>query len=534
MRMDSMVFRLDGTGAVSSPRTLAGIILLTCQAVFGQTKVQVDPGEPHQAFEGWGTSLCWWAHDLGGWRDGALDTLTTLVADTGRGLGMTIFRYNIGGGEQPGHNHLRADADVPGWKPTETGAYDWNADAGQRRTMAFIRRKTRNPIWEAFSNSPPWWMTKSGCASGNTDGSNNLKDEYYDDFADYLVSVTKRLQETDSVVFRTLTPFNEPNSNWWKADNNQEGCMFSRATQPRMIQEVGKRLKAQGLTGTTVSAADANNIAEMVGNANSYDSVTLSFISQFNTHSYSGSDADRRSMASIAKSKRKRLWQSETGPLSWPGGDQFAVAMWSAGLILRDLREMRAEAWIDWQAAGGGIWGVIDYTKSNQTSRMNKKGYAYSQFSRFIRPGSTIIASDNANTLAALVPATGSLVLVVVNSGSAPIQYAFDLGRFQALPQAAQAYRTSATLSLASLADIPVQSKAIALDAPALSVTTLVLKGTVSTSVSLPPGRSGNGTQGRFRFGSGKAFPVPMYMDPERAFPVSPLGQRRAYPREIP
>ena len=526
-----MVFRMKRTGTVLLARMFAGMVLLSYHVGYGQTKVQVGPDEPHQAFEGWGTSLCWWAHDLGGWRDGALDSLTTLVADTERGLGMTLFRYNIGGGEQPGHNHLRADADVPGWKPTEAGAFDWNADAGQRRTMAFLRRKARNPIWEAFSNSPPWWMTKSGCASGNTDGSNNLKEDYYDDFAAYLVSVTKHLQETDSVVFRTLTPFNEPNSTWWKAGNNQEGCVFSRATQPRMIQEVGQKLKAEGLVRTSISAADANSIAEMVGNANSYDSLTLSYISQFNTHSYSGSDADRRNMAAIAKSKRKKLWQSETGPLSWPGGDQFAVAMWSASLILKDLREMRAEAWLDWQVAGGGIWGVIDYTRSNQTSRMNKKGYAYAQFSRFIRPGSTIIASDNANTLAALVPTTGSLVLVAVNAGTTPVTYAFDLGKFQSVPSAAQAYRTSSTQNLASLADVPVQSKSIALEMPALSVTTLVLKGVIPISVSLAPVRPGKAALGRF--GPGQAYPVPLFMVPELDFPINPLG-RRAFPRKNP
>jgi O-glycosyl hydrolase len=310
--------------------------------------------------------------------------------------------------------------------------------------------------------------------------------------------------------------------------------MIARANQPRLIQEVGGILKERGLTRTSVSAADANSVAEMVGNADAYDSLTLSYISQFNSHSYSGSDADRRSLAGIARTKRKKLWQSETGPSNWPGGDQFDVAMWSAGLILRDLREMRAEAWLDWQVAGGGIWGVIDYTVSNQTSKMNKKGYAYSQFSRFIRPGSTIIASDNANTLAALVPATGSLVLVAVNAGTTPVAYAFDLGKFQSLPQAAQVYRTSATQNLVSLAEIPVQSKSIALEAPALSVTTLVLKGSVPTSVSLAPSRPGNGTLGRFGLASGQAYPVPMYWVPEQAFPINPLGQRRGYPRVNP
>src|SRR5689334_13119066 len=75
--------------------SLAFSCLAACLAAHGQTRVQVNPDETRQTFEGWGTSLCWWAHDLGTWGDQGLDALTTLVADTAKGLGMTIFRYNI-------------------------------------------------------------------------------------------------------------------------------------------------------------------------------------------------------------------------------------------------------------------------------------------------------------------------------------------------------------------------------------------------------------------------------------------------------
>jgi O-glycosyl hydrolase len=295
-----------------------------------------------------------------------------------------------------------------------------------------------------------------------------------------------------------------------------------------MIQEVGKRLKPAGLTRTTLSASDANSINEMVGNANSFDSLTRSYISQYNTHSYFGSDADRRSMADIARRHGKTLWQSETGPLSWPGGNQFDVAMWSADLILRDLREMRANAWLDWQAAGGGIWGVIDYTRSNQTSRMNKKGYAYAQFSRFIRPGSTLIASDNANTLAALVPASGSLVLVAVNTGASSVNYAFDLSRFQVLPQSAQVYRTSANQDIAALADLPVENKTVTLSAPSRSVTTLVLAGVTTTSVAVAPDKRIRAEKRRRTFGpiAGPAGMGPWFPDPAGSELFNALGRR--------
>lgn len=450
-----------------------------------QTPLRIDPQETRQTFEGWGTSLAWWAFSLGGWKDANLGILADMVADTNTGLGMTVFRYNIGGGEQPGHTHMRADAAMPGYKPTEAGPYAWRADSLQLRTLKALLARTKGPILEAFSNSPPWWMTKSGCASGSADGSNNLKEDYYDDFAGYLTDVVKHLRDSLGLEFRTLEPFNEPNSNWWKSLGKQEGCMFSRATQPRMIQELAKSMKANGLTGTGIAAADANSIAEMAGNLQAYDSATLAALAQINTHSYSGSDSDRRGLRSAATRARKRLWQSEAGPLNWTGSGQFAVGMWSAALIARDLRELGAEAWIDWQVAGGGIWGVIDYNASAQTCKLNKKGYAYMQFSRFIRPGAIILAAGDSNTVAAYHPASGRLTVVAINARAGAAEYAFDLTRFAALPASARAYRTSATEDAASLGNVALAAGILKGPLPANSITTFVLDGAVVAV--LPP-----------------------------------------------
>jgi O-glycosyl hydrolase len=457
-----------------------------------QTALRIDPADRRQTFEGWGTSLAWWAYSLGGWKESSLGTLADQVADTNTGLGMTIFRYNIGGGDQPGHAHMRVDAGVPGYKPTEAGPFAWRADSLQLRTLKALLARVKLPVLEAFSNSPPWWMTKSGCASGSVDGSNNLKDDYYDDFADYLTEVVGHLQDSLGLEFRTLEPFNEPNSNWWKAQGRQEGCMFSRATQPKLILEVAKSLKAKGLTGTGIAAADANSIAEMAGNLQAYDSASLAALVQVNTHSYYGSDADRRNLKALAARAGKRLWQSEAGPLNWPGGNQFAVGMWSASLIAKDLREMGAEAWIDWQVAGGGLWGVIDYNASAQTSKLNKKGYAYAQFSRFIRPGSIILGGGDSNTVAAYRPASGTLTLVAINPRAATADFAFDLSRFAVLPASARAYRTSATEDAAAVGGIALASGVLKGQLPANSITTFVMAGTaVAILPPNPMGRTG-------------------------------------------
>ena len=50
-----------------------------------------------QAFEGWGTSLCWFANVAGGYPDPQRNYLADLLFDPEKGLGLQICRYNIGG-----------------------------------------------------------------------------------------------------------------------------------------------------------------------------------------------------------------------------------------------------------------------------------------------------------------------------------------------------------------------------------------------------------------------------------------------------
>ena len=160
----------------------------------GATLVKVDVNIKHQSFEGWGTSLAWWAYQIGGWSSSKRNQFLDLIVNPATGLGYNIFRYNIGGGDDPAHDHMGENREMPGFQ-SSTGTWDWNADARQTAVLTQLMATGGDVLIEAFSNSPPYWMTKSGCASGNTDGSNNLKDDAYDDFATYLVAVTKHYRD---------------------------------------------------------------------------------------------------------------------------------------------------------------------------------------------------------------------------------------------------------------------------------------------------------------------------------------------------
>ena len=450
---------------------------LACGTVHAQTKVVVDPGKKYQLFEGWGTSLCWWAELVGAWNEANRDQFLGALADPDTGLGYNIFRYNIGGGDQPGHDHLTkgdGGGKVPGYKPTEKGEFDWTADPAQRGVALRLNKVVKDPIFEAFSNSPPWWMTKSGCVSGSNDGSDNLKEDYFDDFADYLSEVALHFKTEWGLTFRTVEPFNEPSAGWWKSNGGQEGCGFKN-NQSKMIVELGKALKKKGLfPATSVSAADETSIKQAHDQLGNYTSEALSYLGQVNTHSYSDGSY-RKQLYNRAFGLNKRLWQSETGPLSKSGDEH--IALWMANVIIQDLRDMKAEAWVDWQIADPAEnWRSIKADHKKQTFSYMPRYYMHAAFSRYIRPGSRIIDSDNGNTVAALRP-DGALVIVVRNSGSSDVKYNFDLTKFDKIGASAKVVRFELPGSLTPQSDIAVANKSLSMTAKSNTVTTMVIDG---------------------------------------------------------
>src|SRR6185312_15329771 len=86
-----------GTGGAKGPVTPAS----------GATLVKVDLTARRQTFEGWGTSLCWWANHVGSWSASSRNAVVDALVDPSSGLGYNVFRYNIGGGDDPSHHHMR-------------------------------------------------------------------------------------------------------------------------------------------------------------------------------------------------------------------------------------------------------------------------------------------------------------------------------------------------------------------------------------------------------------------------------------------
>ena len=437
-----------------------------------QQTIVIQPGKKFQTIKGFGVSLCWWANIMGGWGDSAMNVVTKDLAGKDE-LNFNYFRFNIGGGDDPAHHHMRKDGGaMPGYKISPGGAYNWLADSNQIRIVKKLHAVRSDAIYEAFSNSPPYWMTISGCASGNKEGKENLREDAYGAFADYLTEIVKHFKEHEGVTFSRLEPFNEPFSDWWKTEGGQEGCQFLQSNQEKLIDSVHHYLATKGmLQYCSVSAMDANTIDEAVTGIKNYSPATINKLSHIATHSYSGTQ--RAALNQLGKENKKEVWQTESGPLNiqLKGLDNYLTI---AGRIIKDFKEMGAIIWSDWQAVSlDDGWGLWIYDIDKKVFNRKKPYYIRKQFSKYIQPGYTIIASTG-NSIAAINKTADEAVLIIVNEEDSQYTANVDLTQFAEAGPAA-IVRTSATEDCNSLPKLMAKNKIITYTVPQKSVTTFII-----------------------------------------------------------
>lgn len=442
----------------------------------------VNPDKQYQTWEGWGTSLAWFANRVGGASDATRNWYADQLFDVNQGLGFNIVRYNIGGGENPQHNFLELRATVPGFKASPTADYDWSSDANQRWMLqaAKARNQPQEFIAEAFANSPPWWMTNSGSVTGAVlPGIDNLKGDMFDDFADYLTTVIQHFKDNEGITFRTVSPINEPDG-LWLYSNRQEGAFYSQYSRGTIIQHVHDALVQKGLP-TTQSSADSNAVWLARDTINAYTDITKSMLSQYNVHTYFGNDTDRKQVFYAAGNKP--IWMSEHGD-----GEANGIEM--SRSIVSDIKYMKNSAWVYWQAVEENAapgWGMIetDLNDANNnafTPNVKQKFWSMAQWSKFIRPGYKIIDIEDGDSVAAYDAASQKLVIVTVNDRSSSNDITYDLSKFGDITGSVTAYRTVApsngiTPENFTNINVVLNNKSFQNTVPAYSVNTYVVDG---------------------------------------------------------
>ncbi|MEU3898932.1 glycoside hydrolase [Streptomyces sp. NPDC045251] len=517
------------TGAVlTALATGAGLIGVPAQAgpedarAAASVTVRPDPSYRQERFEGWGTSLVWFANATGDYPPEIREKLARLLFDD-EGLGLNIARYNIGGGNAPDvKDYLRAGGAVEGWWRAPAGTTredtdwwsaddpaDWNEDADATQRWWVQRIKDDIDHWETFSNSPPWFMTVSGYVSGGFDSSaDQLKTESVDDFAAYLAGATRRLEQAEGIEVDTVDPFNEPNTPYWgtrlgadgePVGGRQEGAHMGPELQREVLQALAPALK-EAKVGADISAMDETNPGTFAKNWSAYSPADRDLVGQMNVHTYG--TGQRTTVRDLAKAADKPLWMSEVGG-DWGDGQDFEDMRPGLGLaqhIVDDLRELEPRAWVFWQPVEdydnmkpggesdrGGNWGSIqlpfDCTAEDTLEtcpiRTNTKFDTARNFTHFIKPGDRLIKTDDASSAAAVTRDGKGASLVHVNRTSEARTVTIDLSKFRDVSRRATVTPvvTSADGKLERQSPIRVSDRAATFTVPAQSVTSFEIEG---------------------------------------------------------
>ncbi|MFH8252296.1 glycoside hydrolase [Microbacterium sp. B2969] len=563
------VLATTAVAAMIAASVTATAVVPAASAANTPVRITPNPAYASAPFEGWGTSLVWFANATGGYPADVRQALFDKVFGED-GLNLNIARYNIGGGNatdvpsylRPGGavegywnaNANLSDAQGPitstfadrlrynaAWDGESEVNYDWNADATQRWWIEALKDKITH--WEAFSNSPPYFLTQSGFVSGGTNATaEQLGSADMDKFSSYLVNVVEHLEDQYGIEFDTLDPFNEPNTNYWSTRlgtngwpttaSRQEGAHIGPAAQNEMIGKLAARLAQPGTsTDVKISAMDETNPTIFTTNWKAWSADSKSKVDQLNVHTYG--TGDRLVARDIAKSSDKPLWMSEVeGDWDGTGFNQVNIenGLGMAGRIVDDLRELEPSAWVFWQPVEdlynmqkvenlnwGSVFIDFDCNAEGKSLRRiaageadptckvltNAKYNTTRNFTHYIHPGDEIIPTDNTQTTAALQADGDGVTLVHVNTDASARDVTIDLSQFGTIAPGATVTPIVTTQSPASdpEANALTQGAPVAIDGvsktatvsvPAKSVTTFVVSGVSGVSANAPVLRDGH------------------------------------------
>lgn len=517
-------------------------------------EISVNPGIHYQTLKGWGTSMCWWGNVIGSWGDkdfnenGIPDREEIAeLAFSPEYLNLNIVRYNVGGGDKENSSIKRVEGLVPGWTKDMTGKADgtgtFNAaefygkatedmsDAGQlwmleqanmwRKQTAEKNHTENDIINEVFSNSPPYYMTKSGSSTGGVNAASNLKEDCYDDFALYMARAAKWIENDLSTKFGShvdyIEPMNEPDTNYWSnGSKKQEGCTFKPGTeQSNMLLAMKKALDAAEFAGSldnvSLTGTDETDLARAITSYNKLTNEAKNSITTIGAHTYSGSDSERNTLRKLAAASDKELWMSEITKGNYDKHSHDSMVGTNAKSqsegIMADLKYMQPSAWVAWLVADSEYeclqmdesWGLIhcvfesdgpvpDYhtklVNSNGSKKKDVPGegywavtkqlYTMMQYSKYLKAGYTMIDIGDSNMCAAISPDGKELVIVAQNF-SRERSTSVDLSAFENVGDV-KLYRTSDTEDCKEITGVSAANGILNVTLPADSVSTYIIK----------------------------------------------------------
>lgn len=369
-------------------------------------------------FDGWGTSLAWWANI--DYPQNIAKEICELLFSRDK-LGLNIVRYNLGGGWNPSTPPPQDNyVFMPCVQNEPLDSMDFDVDHKQ---MSILHNAVELGVdnVELFINSPPWWMTLSKSTAGATKPwRNNFNPLFTREFVEYVSNACRYLLDS-KIPLKSVELFNEPLSPAWVSTNWQEGCSWSYCLRRRVMGALYHAFQRNRLEHLEIASAD-----EFTSGAGLlWWLFTPKYISKkVNVHGYRLSDFSNIQTCGVEDLgvwrrllrlfSEGQLWMSEYGCST----HDLEGALGFGQHIMRDLRLLKPRAWIVWQGVSdiSNEWGLISVNPLDPTSfSFNMKYYVMLHFTKVLEPKDSYDFVDS-QILRVYKESTGEIHYVVIPS----------------------------------------------------------------------------------------------------------------------
>jgi glucosylceramidase len=258
--------------------------------------------------------------------------------------------------------------------------------------------------------APAWMKTNNSLAGGS------LKPEYYQVYANYLVKFIKRMKQ-EGIVIDAITPQNEP----LNANNNPSMVMQAVEQASFIKNALGPTFKREGIK-TKIILWDHNADTPEYPIAILNDPDARQYVDGSAFHLYGGSISQLSQVRDAYPDKGIYFTEQWIGGPGYFAGD---LSWHIENLIIGATRNW-SKIVLEWNLAAdqnyqphtpGGCSSCLGALTVNTSVKKNPAYYIIAHASKFVRPGSVRIASNQISDLpnVAFKTPNGKKVLIVLN-----------------------------------------------------------------------------------------------------------------------
>lgn len=348
--------------------------------------------------------------------------LKQIFSTEGDGVGVSYLRVSIGASDM--NDHVFSYDDVPPGE-TDPSLSKFNLAPDQADVIPVLKQILAiNPDIRILGSpwSAPAWMKTNDDVKGG-----HLKPEFYDAFANYFVRYIQGMK-AEGIAIHAITIENEP----LNPKNTPSMVMFADEEDTFIAKHLGPAFEKAGIK-TEIQLYDHNPDVPSYPLAILKDPAASSYVVGTAFHLYGG---DSHTLTDVHNQyPNKNLYLTEQSITGRPHGTMMSIAEPVTRVLIGGTRNWSRNVLI-WNLAadpnagphtnnGGctGCFGAI--TLDGNQSTMNVAYYAAGHFSKFVRPGSVRIGSNELEQLAtvAFLNPDGKIALVVSNTGNFPKEF---------------------------------------------------------------------------------------------------------------